>query len=100
MRRRKLIEYLVKNYYENTCLAFANEKYKEVKLAQQQWEDNQKEAAIDEKYEEVYLRLKSEFQRVLDLVGAMANVLDVDVPEYKIEEDKSKRTQMVISKKK
>ena len=29
----------------------------------------------------------------------MANVLDVDVPEYKIEEAKSKRTQMVISKK-
>ena len=29
----------------------------------------------------------------------MANVLDVDVPEYKIEENKEKRTQMAISKK-
>ena len=99
VRRKKLVEYLVKNYYENTCLAFANEKYKEVKQAQQQWEDNLKEAAIDDRYEEVYQKLRSEFQRLLDLVGAMADVLDVDVPEYKIEEDKSKQTQMVISKK-
>ena len=51
-----------------------------------------KEAAIDGKYEEVYLKLKAEFQKLLGLVSAMANVLDVDVPEYKIEEDKSKRT--------
>ena len=49
-----------------------------------------KEAEIDEKYEEKYLKLKSEFQRLLDLVTAMADVFDVEVPEYKIEEDKSK----------
>ena len=98
-RRKKLVEYLVKNYYENTCLAFANERYKEVKHAQQQWEDNLKETAIEERFEEAYLRLKVEFQRLLELVGAMADVLDVDVPEYKIEEDKAKQTQMVITKK-
>ena len=37
--------------------------------------------------------------RVLELVKAMANVLDVEVPEYKIEENKAKRTQMAITQK-
>lgn len=99
MRRRKLIDYLVKNYYENTCLAFANERYAELKLALQGWEDNQKETTIDERLEETFLRQKAEFMRVLELVKAMANVLDVEVPEYKIEENKAKRTQMAITQK-
>ena len=54
MRRRKLIDYLVKNYYENTCLAFSNERYEGLKLALQAWEDNQKETTIDEKLEETF----------------------------------------------
>ena len=92
MRRRKLIDYLVKNYFENTCLAFSNERYEELKLALQAWEDNQKETTIDEKLEEAFQRQKADFVRVLELVKGMANVLDVDVPEYKIEENKAKRT--------
>jgi hypothetical protein len=32
-RRRRLVEYLTKNYFENKCLAYANSKYEKVKLA-------------------------------------------------------------------
>ena len=42
---------------------------------------------------------KVEFLRILELVKALANVLDQDVPSYKIEEDKSKKSVMSVSKK-
>lgn len=34
-----------------------------------------------------------------DLVSNMANVLDLDMPEYVINEDKSKQTHLMINKK-
>lgn len=37
--------------------------------------------------------------RVKDLIMNMSNVLDLDMPDYVIEEDKSKQTHIVISKK-
>ena len=42
---------------------------------------------------------KVEFLRILELIKALANVLDQDVPSYKIEEDKSKKSVMSVSKK-
>ena len=50
-RRRKLVDYLSKNYFENKCLAYANSKYEQVRLAYQLWEDNKKEVNIDETLE-------------------------------------------------
>ena len=46
-RRKKLVDYLNQNFYENKCLAFADIKYKELKLSQQRYEDNLKEVSID-----------------------------------------------------
>jgi len=42
---------------------------------------------------------KTDFLRVVDLVHNMSDVLDLDMPEYVIEEDKSKQTHILISKK-
>ena len=75
-RRQRLIEYLTKNYFENTCLAYANVKYEKVRLAYQLWEDNKKEITIDESLEHTYVLQKVEFLRILELVKALANVLD------------------------
>ena len=98
-RRQRLIEYLTKNYFENKCLAYSNTKYEVVRLAYQSWEDNKKELSIDPALERNYMTLKAEFSRVLELVAAMADVLDQDMPPYIIEEDKSRETTMSISKK-
>ena len=89
-RRRRLVDYLTKNYFENKCLAYANSKYAKVRLAYQLWEDNKKEVTIDESLEQTYIFQKVEFLRILELVKAMANVLDQDLPDYRIEDDKSK----------
>ena len=64
------------------------------------WEDSKKDVKSDEKQLEAqYQQIKQEFLRVKDLIGNMANVLDLDCPTYVIEEDKSKQTHIVISKK-
>ena len=98
-RRQRLIEYLTKNYFENKCLAYSNIKYEKVRLAYQLWEDNKKEVTIDESLEHTYVMQKVEFLRILELVKALANELDQDIPNYQIEEDKSRQTTMSISKK-
>ena len=54
---------------------------------------------IDESLEHAYIHQKVEFLRILELVKALANVLDQDLPAYQIEEDKSRQTTMTISKK-
>jgi len=38
------------------------------------------------------LSLKHDFKRLHGLVTAMSNVLDAPMPEYEIEEDKTKQT--------
>jgi hypothetical protein len=64
------------------------------------WEDSKKDVKSDEKQlEATYQQMKQDFLRVKDLVGNMANNLDLDMPQFIIEEDKSKQTHMVISKK-
>ena len=63
-------------------MAYANEKYRNVRHAYQAWEDNKKEISIDQSLESAYTLLKVEFLRVLDLVKALANVLDHDLPIY------------------
>ena len=98
-RRQRLIEYLTKNYFENKCLAYSNIKYEKVRLAYQLWEDNKKEVTIDESLEHTYVMQKVEFLRILELVKALANELDQDIPNYQIEEEKSRKTTMSISKK-
>ena len=98
-RRQRLIEYLTKNYFENKCLAYSNLKYEKVRLAYQLWEDNKKEVTIDESLEHGYVMQKVEFLRILELVKALANELDQDLPAYQIEEDKTRQNTMSISKK-
>ncbi len=46
-----------------------------------------------------YIQRKTDFLRVKDLILNMSNVLDLEMPEYVIEEDKSKQSHIVISKK-
>jgi hypothetical protein len=55
------------------------------------WEDSKKDVKSDEKQlEATYQQMKQDFMRVKDLVGNMANNLDLDMPQFIIEEDKSK----------
>ena len=71
-----------------------------LKLAQQMWEDSKKDVKADEKQLEAdYIQKKTDFLRVKDLIMNMSNVLDLEMPDYVIEEDKSKQTHIVISKK-
>ena len=71
-----------------------------LKLAQQMWEDSKKDVKADEKQLEAdYIQKKTDFLRVKDLIMNMSNVLDLEMPDYVFEEDKSKQTHIVISKK-
>ena len=64
------------------------------------WEDSKKDVKADEKQLEAdYIQKKTNFLRVKDLIMNMSNVLDLEMPDYVIEEDKSKQTHIVISKK-
>ena len=53
-----------------------------VRAAYQTWEDNKKEANVDESLKSAYMVHKGEFERILELVKAIANVLDQDLPNY------------------
>lgn len=75
-RRQRLIEYLTKNYFENKCLAYAENKFRDVKHSYQAWEDTKKETTIDTGLESIYIMQKVAFLRIVELVRALANVLD------------------------
>ena len=78
---------------------YTNEEYKKLKTIQQQWEDNQKEVVKDEKMEQEYLTAKHTFERLLERVKAMANVLDyTQLPKYEIEVETTNLSQMTIKK--
>jgi len=83
----RLQQYLTKSYFRDKCLLYTNEEYSKLKELQQQWEDNLKEVIFDEKIEQKYLTSKNYFERLIERVRAMANVLDItDMPDYVIEE--------------
>lgn len=95
--RKKIYTYLVEDFFETKCLTYANLKFKSLKSAQQAFNDNQKEIQIDVQLETTYQQQKEEFLRILELVKDIANVLDVDMPKFVIEEVKT--NQMAVSKK-
>ena len=68
-----------------------------LKLSQQEFEDNQKEVNIDLGLKILYNAQRLEFNRLLDLIKGIANVFDVDVLTYIIEEEKT--SSMAIQKK-
>ena len=54
---------------------------------------------IDDKVEQAYLSSKHTFERLLERVKAMANVLDyVELPKYEIDPVKTNMSSMVIKK--
>ena len=68
---------------------YATEEYKKVKEFQQAWEDNQKEITLDESIGERYFSAKNQFERLLERVKAMGNVLDYqEMPKFELEVDK------------
>lgn len=86
--RQEIYKYLVKSYYEQKCLVHLANEYQKLKAAQQAYEDNLKEIAVDENLAILYKQEKESFQKLYELTKSLANVLDVDVPEYKVEEVK------------
>lgn len=97
--KANIFDYLTKNYFEQKVITFANEKFKLVKLAQQQVEDNKKELQVDEKLESAFEEARLDFERLHSLVKDLANVLDQDLPNYQIELNKKPQTQMTFKAK-
>jgi hypothetical protein len=75
-RRKKLVDYLTQNFYENKCLAFLKQKYDEFVDAKQQYEDNLKEVSIDPSLQQSYQSHKIEFEKILNVVKGVSNALD------------------------
>lgn len=63
--RQELHKYLVNNYYEQKCLVHLQKEHSKLKQAQQEYEDNLKEAIQDPQLEAAYRSQKESFQKLL-----------------------------------
>lgn len=80
-----------------TCLNALKGKFELVKKAQQAYEDNLKEVNIDPVFKKKFTDLRDEFKRMEVLVALLADLLDVEVPQFVIKEVKES-SQMVLKK--
>ena len=97
----------LKNYfaeqYKNKWLAFSEEKFKKLKEYQSEILEKARKTPDGpalELVEHKYQAMKQEFERIRAVIGELADVLDMEFPEYVVEEDKTLQyKQMIISNK-
>jgi hypothetical protein len=84
-------------------LAYSDEKFKKLKEYQVEVLEKSRKALEGQNIEQIentYQAMKQEFERIRAVIGELADVLDMEFPDYVIEEDKSLQYKQMIIKNK
>ena len=88
LKRHRLIEYLTKNYFENKCIAYIDSLHESAKKDLEKWEKSKISENPEETVRNQFLDAKTKLEEVREKVAELANALDIQMPDYALEESK------------